>query len=110
VGITVGKPQWPLAYTPVYLLELAPWGLLGIDDDGEFTRRYLERLDRVGVDRIARQLDAISRDHEGRGLVLLCYEPAGEFCHRRVFARWWEEQTGEVIPELSALQEQLPVV
>jgi hypothetical protein len=26
VGITVGKPHWPLGYTPVFLNEAAPWG------------------------------------------------------------------------------------
>ena len=33
------------------------------------------------------------------GAVLLCYEPAGEFCHRRVLAEWIEQETGFVIPE-----------
>jgi hypothetical protein len=33
------------------------------------------------------------------GSVLLCYEPAGEFCHRRILAEWIEQETGMEIPE-----------
>jgi hypothetical protein len=35
-----------------------------------------------------------------RGLVLVCFEPVGAFCHRRVLASWLEDQTGERVPEL----------
>jgi len=103
VGITVGRPKWNPTYDGehvVYLSELAPWGLMRIEDDGEFTRRYVERLDRLGVDRIADRFAIISAQHDHRGLVLLCYEPAGEFCHRRAFAAWWESRTGQAVPEL----------
>jgi len=103
VGITVGRPKWNPTYDGeqiVYLSELAPWRLMRIEDDVEFTRRYLERLDRLGVERIARQFAAISAEHDGGGLVLLCYEPAGEFCHRRAFASWFEDRTGQHVPEL----------
>ena len=30
--ISVGKPKFPLGYTPLYLGELAPYGLLGVED------------------------------------------------------------------------------
>ena len=35
VGISVGRPKFPLGYTPVYMRELAPVGLLAIDDGVE---------------------------------------------------------------------------
>jgi hypothetical protein len=34
---------------------------------------------------------------------LLCFEDLtkpGLWCHRRPFANWWLENTGEVVPEL----------
>ena len=35
---------------------------------------------------------------------LLCYEDVrkgeSDWCHRTMFAKWWFEKTGEVIPEL----------
>jgi hypothetical protein len=35
-----------------------------------------------------------------RGLCLLCFEPVGQFCHRRVFADWFEQQDGQPVLEL----------
>jgi hypothetical protein len=80
--------------------ELAPFGLLEIGDDAEFTRRYVERLDRFGVAHFQRRFAEISAAHDGRGLVLFCFELAGEPCHRFTFARWFEGRTGEHVPEL----------
>jgi hypothetical protein len=31
--------------------------------------------------------------------VLLCWEPAGEFCHRRIVADWIKEELGIEVPE-----------
>jgi hypothetical protein len=31
--------------------------------------------------------------------VLLCWEPAGEFCHRRIVADWIKEELGIDVPE-----------
>ena len=40
----------------------------------------------------------------GKDVVLLCYEDVrkgeSDWCHRTIFADWWREKTGEVIPEL----------
>jgi hypothetical protein len=39
-------------------------------------------------------------------VLLLCYEDvlAGDWCHRKVFAEWWQEQTGQVVEELRPAQ------
>ncbi len=79
---------------------LAPYGLLGIDDETEFTRRYRAQLERHGIEKILRVLAAIARREHREGVVLLCFEPAGEFCHRRVLAEWLEEKTHQQAPEL----------
>jgi hypothetical protein len=110
VAISVGLPKWPLGYRDpdtegslyelTVLRELAPYGLLQIEDDDEFTDKYVGRLDGFGVEHIQRRIGEISDGHDGRGLVFLCFEPAGEFCHRNLFARWLEEQTGGHVPEL----------
>jgi hypothetical protein len=47
---------------------------------------------------------AFAKGHDAKGVVLLCFEDLskpGEWCHRRAFATWWEEQTGEKVEELS---------
>jgi uncharacterized protein YeaO (DUF488 family) len=80
----------------------APWGLREIADNDEFVRRYRERLDAIGAKGLHKRFAEISADHGDRGLVLLCFEKPGQFCHRRVLAEWIEEQTGQVVPELEA--------
>jgi hypothetical protein len=107
VGITISPPKFPLGYEIVYVTRLAPWGLRELNDNDEFTRRYRERLDAIGIDQVQRRFRSISAVHDGRGLVLLCYEPAGAFCHRRVLSSWYEEQTGQHVPELESPQLQL---
>lgn len=100
IGISVGRPKFPLGYTPLYMEELAPFGLLQIEDPVEFDRGYIERLERVGTDALQNCFAAICAEHETPGLVLLCFEPVGQPCHRHLFSRWWEHQSGETVPEL----------
>lgn len=39
----------------------------------------------------------------GDDLVLLCYEKPGEFCHRRLVARWFETKLGIIVPEFTII-------
>ena len=69
---------------------------------------YWEMLDRLGVERIADELAAISARHgnpdgrHGGRLILLDHDDPsrGNLTPRVTFACWWEEQTGEPVPEL----------
>ena len=105
VRITLGKPRMRLDYALAgEIRKLAPSGrLFRIEDPVEFRAAYRERLDRLGVDAVRAQLRAIVAAHGGRGAVLLCFEDVrvpGEWCHRRIFAEWWAERTGQVVAEL----------
>jgi hypothetical protein len=64
---------------------------------------YRSRLDDLGVDEVRRLLtDCAERANNDR-LTLLCFEDLtkpGQRCHRRLFATWWQESTGEVVFEL----------
>jgi hypothetical protein len=75
---------------------------LSIQDNDEFERDYCSRLDDLGVDVIRGRLETVARDAAKPGCVLLCYEDvhAGEACHRRTFAKWWQSKTGQAVPEL----------
>ena len=110
VQTSLGRPKFPLRYElREEVSELMPRGLFGKGlSEAEFTARYRERLAKVGVDRLRRQFDAISRRHGGARLVCLCFEPVGQFCHRRVFAEWLQERTGQVVPEVEPAQLHLP--
>jgi hypothetical protein len=83
--------DWPAVY---------PYGLFGKDlDEATFTRKYRARLHLQGP-RILRELQEL---REGYGdLCLLCHEPAGAFCHRRVLSAWLEEKLGEPVEEVMA--------
>jgi hypothetical protein len=107
VGISRGTPRFKLPYRYRLLRLLAPpRETRGIVNTVEFERAYLHQLEKLGVEQIADRLERIGREHDGSPLVLLCYEDvhAGEFRHRRVFAGWWEEQTGRVVPELDDVE------
>lgn len=101
VRISLGAPKWPLGYTIVgEIKELIPFGLLQINDRDLYEKRYRERLDRIGPDRIQEVLD---RFGVNKPVVLLCYEDVrdlSQWCHRSMFAQWWLEKTGEIVDEL----------
>jgi hypothetical protein len=105
VATSIGKPKFDPGFTWEELNALAPFGCFHLDGEA-FDRAYVKRLEKYGAEEIGRRLSSISARHGGKDLVLLCYEavPPGfggeALCHRRVFARWWLEQTGEVIEEL----------
>jgi hypothetical protein len=56
----------------------------------------------VSAERLWGAFQRISAEHGGRRLVLLCFENvlAGESCHRRMFAEWWKDKSGQEVPEL----------
>ena len=104
VGIPVGNPRWPLGYTLACILrELAPTrGMLGLATD-LFEQAYRTRLDDFGVEAIFSLLQGCCKDAGNDRLVLLCFEDLDKpdtFCHRRLFAAWWQEATGAAVPEL----------
>jgi hypothetical protein len=63
---------------------------------------YWRHLDGHGAEAIGRELAAISGRHGGGNLVLLDHEDVlkGHRSLRVVFAAWWEENTGQEVPEL----------
>ena len=106
VGISIGKPKWPLGYElREQCFSLAPKGYMLNMGLEAYRPEYYEKLRGIGTDRIismVKRLD-MRAQNEGKELVLLCYEDVrvpGEWCHRTMFAEWWAEHTGELIEEL----------
>jgi hypothetical protein len=102
IGHTTGPPRWG-APEAGNIGMLAPHGIDKELSEQEFTPLYVARLERFGVERIQAVLQAIADAYDAPGVVLLCFEDLtkeGEWCHRRVFADWWLQQTGEEVPEL----------
>ena len=101
IAISVGKPKWKTGYNlDGEIKDLAPYGLLKITDNEIFIKKYKEKLDSCGVERIKSNMRLFQGD---KPIVLLCHEDirnGDSWCHRTVFAEWWKEKTGEDIPEL----------
>jgi uncharacterized protein (DUF488 family) len=61
--------------------------------DAEFERLYRKYvLSPLDPARVAADL--------GEAAVLLCFEKDGDFCHRQIVARWFEESLGISVPEI----------
>jgi hypothetical protein len=67
-------------------------------NQNQFAAGYRERLERYGVDGIRLRIERVAREHPGQVLFLCCFERDPADCHRGLFAAWWREQTGTVIP------------
>jgi hypothetical protein len=114
VGITRGYPRFKLRYPVVAnLRQLAPTReMIRVDDADVFEEMYRNRLEDLGVGGVRELLTMCAERANNERLAMLCYEDLtkpGQRCHRRLFATWWQESTGEVVPELEPdiRQEQL---
>lgn len=106
VRTSVGAPRWKLKYEMHATLKiLAPsYAMLKLPYE-VYKERYLEQLEAHSVTKIHQQFESLLRTYQKYGdrLVLLCFEDVigkGDWCHRRMFAKWWEEKTGQTVPEL----------
>lgn len=103
IRISVGRPRFPLGYDlGEHIPELCPtWAMLKMSPE-EYDERFFGKLEKVGVERLQSIFGAIADRHGGARLVLLCFEDvlAGQTCHRRGFAAWWLERTGQRVPEI----------
>ena len=105
VASTVGFPKFPLGYHFAGLSpHVAPRGIFGRDlEEAAFRKLYYERLDSIGAKKIEDLLKAIAKASDAKGVVLLCFCDLDKgYCHRRMFAEWWELNTGQNVPEITA--------
>ena len=65
-------------------------------DEAMYTIRFNELLERLDPDNIFNAIGDISN---GRDAALLCFEKPGEFCHRRLVAKWLENGLGFEVNE-----------
>lgn len=91
VAISLGVPR---GWSGRRYTGLAPSRrLIKIMDPETFTKLYkAEVLDQLDPMKVIRDLG-------GDNFILLCWEKAGEFCHRRVVAAWLRKHTGVLVDE-----------
>ncbi|MBT2370320.1 DUF488 family protein [Streptomyces sp. ISL-10] len=108
VRITLGGVRFRLPYSLTHSVrELAPRRDYLSRPEPEFTTAYRADLDQLGPERIAARLREIAEAEKDHRLVLLCFEDLakpGLWCHRRVFASWWKDRTGDEVRELSPME------
>lgn len=95
VSIAGKAPDW---YTGREYKELAPkyWFFAKYKQDHD-EKFYTEQFQKEVLD----QLDPQQVFNDlGENAVILCWEAAGKFCHRRLVAKWLEEKLGIQVPEL----------
>lgn len=106
VQTSQGFPKFPLKYRiEERVPEIMPerW-MLSLDLD-RYTDAYTKKLESIGAGAILGILAGISQKHAGAGLILLCFEDLQHrpdlWCHRSIFSRWFERETGVVVHELA---------
>lgn len=63
-------------------------------DDMEYTSKYLDQLNELGVDKIIKMIQIF-----GDNVVLLCWESPEKFCHRHILADYINKNSGVVVEE-----------
>lgn len=105
LGIVRGLPRFKLKYQlDGNIIQIAPPRYLFHEENREvFTKQYFQYMNSQGIEKIELLLDIYKSN--GKDIVLCCYEDVripDEWCHRLVFAEWYEEKTGGIkIEELS---------
>jgi len=98
VRISRGAPRWRTPYKIAGVARsLVPASeLMGLHKS-DYRAVYIAALESAGVGTIMAELEPFGPD-----AVLMCFESLhdGTWCHRRIFADWWERKTGGVIAEL----------
>lgn len=80
------------------LMELAPPAEMIHQPEEIYTPNFKkEVLGKLDANEIYANLEKLSL---GKDVVILCYEKAGDFCHRRLVADWLTENLGIEIIEL----------
>ncbi len=107
VRTSLGVPRWTLPYPhdfkKAWVWEITPRRDYLRASDAVYTERFYAQLEEAGVDGIRKKFERISAAMGAGTLVLLCFEDVRakgwHSCHRRMFADWWKESTGEDVPE-----------
>ena len=107
LGCSVGVPRSLAWARKLRASELTPWAMVGKNaadlTPDAWKAKYLDRLERHGVDKIRARFEDVYASYGERPIVLLCWEADPARCHRSYFAEWWFEQTGERVPETHGL-------
>jgi hypothetical protein len=98
ISISMKPPKYFLNIVKIYKPLCPSYQLVmeykkSIITEYEYERQYYSTiLDCLDPKKVYREL--------GDDSILLCYEKSGEFCHRRLVAKWFKENLNIDVPEL----------
>lgn len=100
VSISLGLPKFKIGYKiSKQVYSLAPGRDYFRAREDVFTDRYLEGLEKLGIEKVMRILEGLVE--QGKDLVLLCFEDTDkDLCHRTLLANWLKEKKGLEVLEL----------
>lgn len=97
IGISLYPPQWYLMSGQKNFELLAPSReIFAIKSQEAYTLRFNEYLSTLDA---ANVFDALGDFGGGKDVALLCFEKPGEFCHRRLVAKWLELELAITVKE-----------
>ncbi|MCP4259111.1 MAG: DUF488 domain-containing protein [Planctomycetes bacterium] len=107
VGISTGNPRFKTAFKVQHRIKaLAPTRDMLPLPYKTYKKIYFGMLGELDEGQLKEHFKKISN---GKDLVFLCFEDLskeGEWCHRRMFAEWWQGKTGDKVEELMPLTSQ----
>jgi len=108
VRISVGGPRFGVPGLRLMPLLYPDANMLHMDID-DYEPAYLGKLNKRKAE-ILKDIAALKAEAAGREILFLCHcktfqngGPVDRWCHRQLFADWYEQQTGEEIKELDGL-------
>lgn len=100
ISISLGLPKFYISYKIAdRIYSLAPGRDYFRASEEVFTEKYIEQLERMGVDRVVEIIGKFAE--QGKDIVLLCFEDIDkDMCHRTLLANWIKEKKGLEVLEL----------
>ena len=102
VSISASSPEY---FNGKHISSLAPtWDIIRAYKSGKITE---EQYSKWYIDLILERHQNAQAVYNSipHGTIMLCYEKPGEFCHRRVLAKWIEQELGHEVPEWTSEEE-----
>jgi len=90
-------------YSGERMVELAPKRVWINEPENIYTPIYKrEILSKLNAREVYNKLKILFSDKK---VVLLCHEKEGDFCHRRIVAKWLQDELGIEVPELGRMRQ-----
>ena len=96
---TISIARFNRYYSGASMKILAPAAEIIHLPENEYNPIYADQLKKLSPAGIVEEIKKLS---EGKDCILLCYEKPGDFCHRRIVAKWLFDNLGLQVDEFSA--------